>query len=62
MEGVQKVENTWSVRKGLSKRLHYFRLRGEKVLLFPDRLKVAENGGSGAGKHYAPELQDQDKG
>lgn len=23
----------------------------------PRQLKVAENGGSGAGKHYAPELQ-----
>lgn len=62
MEDIQNAENTWSVRKGLSKRLHYFRLREEKVLLFPDMLKVAENGGSGAGKHYAPELQDQGKG
>lgn len=25
-------------------------------------LKMAENGGSGAGRHYAPKLQDQDKG
>lgn len=32
------------------------------MFLFPDMLKVAENGGSGAGKHCAPELQDQDKG